>query len=186
MKPLWLVTIAAALMLIGCAGIRVSQDYDPATHFGPITTYNWQSPTQEKTGDWRIDNPLQDARIRAAVDRLLAEKGVNRSTDATPAVLVRYRYVLRPKLESDGAGSGIGFGIGSYGRHGGVAFGTGGGVRQYDEASLIIDLIDPETDALIWRGSGTQRHTEHDDPVKATTAIDRLVERILAQFPPRL
>ncbi len=186
MKPFWLAGVAIALVLIGCAGIRVSQDYDPATNFGPLSTYDWAAPTQEKTGDWRIDNPLQDARIRAAVDRVLTEKGFRRASDAAPTVRVRYQYMLRRKLESDASGGGIGFGVGSYGRYGGVAFGTGGGVREYDEASLIIDLADPATDALLWRGSGTHRYTEYDDPFKATAAIDQLVEKILAQFPPHI
>ncbi|MBC2742825.1 MAG: DUF4136 domain-containing protein [Desulfosarcina sp.] len=81
--------------------------------------------------------------------------------------------------------AGYPYGIGSSGRHGGIAIGTGNSVREYDEGSLVIDLVDTASDALLWRGTGTQRFTEYDDPAKTTGDINALVEKILAQFPPQ-
>ena len=74
--------------------------------------------------------------------RQLSDKGFVQSADGKVTFLVRYQYTLRQKIESDGAGGGIGFGIGSYGRHGGVAIGTGNSIREYDEGSLTIDFVD--------------------------------------------
>jgi hypothetical protein len=88
------------------------------------------------------------------------------------------------KLESGGSSGGVGFGIGSYGRHGGIAIGTGNQVREYDEGSLTIDLVDADSAALLWRGTGTQRFREYKDPEKASRDINTLVEKIIAQFPP--
>lgn len=186
MRKNWLAGMSTALVLIGCTAIQVNQDYDPVTAFTSMQSYRWVSETQEKTGDLRIDNPLRDARIRAAVDRLLAEKGVVKSADGPPSFMIRYQYLLRQKIESDGSRGGIGFGIGSYGRHGGIAIGTGNRVREYDEASLVIDFVDVTAQRLLWRGTGSQRFNEYDDPAKATKAINTLVEKILEQFPPRI
>jgi hypothetical protein len=58
-------------------------------------------------------------------------------------------------------------------------------VREYDEGSLTIDLVDADSAALLWRGTGTQRFREYKDPEKASRDINTLVEKILAQFPPR-
>lgn len=183
MKQTWLLMLTAIILMAGCSAVQVNQDYDPATDFQSMTVYDWMTATQEKTGDLRIDNPLRDARIRAAVERHLQEKGYLKTAEKDPTFLVSYQYVLRQRVESDN--SGIGFGIGSYGRHGGIAIGTGNSVREYDQGSLVIDFVDPTSKTLLWRGSGDQRFQEYDDPEKTSRDIDTLVNKILSQFPPQ-
>ncbi len=185
MKIIRRAVFAAVIFFSGCSGVQVNQDYDPATDFKPLQAYRWAAEIQAATGDLRIDNPLRDSRIRAAVERLLQDKGYVKATEAAPSFLVRYQYVLRRKIESDGAGGGIGFGIGSFGRHGGIAIGTGSGVRENDEGSLTIDFVDAASEKLLWRGTGSQRFREYDDPQKTSRDINTLVEEILAQFPPQ-
>jgi len=185
MKYTWVLIFAATFMVAGCSGIVVKQDYDPASNFGVLTTYNWASETQEEAGDPRIDNPLRNERIRAAVERVLQEKGFVKTTDGTPAFRVRYQCALRRKLETSGTSGSIAFGGGSRGRYGGVGLGTGTNVSQYDEETLTIDLVGDEPEALLWRGIGSQRFTEYSDPAKSTRSINLLVEKILAQFPPK-
>jgi hypothetical protein len=172
------------ILLVGCAGIQTSQDYDPETDFTSLKTFDWASPTQEKSGDPRIDNPFRDKRIREAVERLLQEKGLVKAADQTPDIRVRYQYTMRQRIDSAGNSGGIGFGIGSYGRHGGISISTGNDVREYDEGTLVIDMLAAGSDALLWRGSGTQRFREYDDPHKTERDIYQLVEKILGQYPP--
>jgi len=185
MKKGWIALLLTTLIAVGCSGINVSQDYDPTTNFGTITTFRWESETQKATGDPRIDNPLRDTRIRSALERLLGEKGLYLSTNNPPAFLIRYQYALRRKMESGGTSSGIGFGIGSYGRRGGVAISTGNSIREYDDGALTIDFVDAASQDLIWRGTGTQRFSQYDNPEKTSRDINTLVETILSQFPPR-
>ena len=180
----WAVFALAMFWWVGCSGIQTSQDYDPATNFQSIRTVAWASPTQPETGDERIDNPFRDSRIRAAIEHQLEKKGLRFSPDQTPDALVRYRYTLRQRIDSSASGSSIGFGIGSYGSHGGIAIGTGNNLREVDEGTLTIDLVSDGSDSLLWRGKGTERFREYDDPDKATEDINMLVEKILNQFPP--
>ena len=70
-----LIILTLFFFLLGCASIKVSQDYDLSKDFSGLKTYDWQTGTQPKTGDIRVDNPLFDDRIRSAVDRSLLEKG---------------------------------------------------------------------------------------------------------------
>lgn len=184
MKREWAFAALTILMAMGCSGITTSQDYDPATQFQSLRSFRWASPTQPKTGDARIDNPFRDSRIRSAVERRLQEKGYIQAIDRKPDFLVRYQYTLRQRLDADGTGAGFGFGIGSFGRHGGIAIGTGSNVSEYDEGTLVIDFVVDESGSLLWRGSGTQRFQEYDDPEKASQAINALVEKIVDQFPP--
>jgi hypothetical protein len=87
-------------------------------------------------------------------------------------------------MESGGTSGGIGFGLGSYGRHGGIAIGTGNSIHEFDEGTLTVDFVDAASQQLIWRGTGTQRFKEYDDPEKTSRDINTLVEKIMAQFPP--
>lgn len=186
MKQGWLFTIATMVLLAGCSGIRVYQDYDPESEFSDLTTFQWVAETQEVTGDPRIDNPLRDARIRAAVIRVLAEKGHGEVDKGRPAFYVQYRYLLRKKIESSGTAGGVTYGVGSFGHRGGVAIGTGNQVQDYDEASLVIDFMKNKSGDLLWRGVGEQRFAEYGDPKKATKAMDALVRKVLDQFPPKV
>jgi hypothetical protein len=168
----------------GCSGIKVSQDYDLGKSLPVMKTYQWKTATQAGTGDVRIDNPLLDARIRKAVDRVFSEKGFQKVAAGTPDFKVAYQFSISKKIQSDDIRTGFGFGVGSHGRHGGVAVSTGSTVTQYDQGLLVIDLTDVESGDLLWRGNGTRHLPEHTDPEKREQSVNEVVEKILEQFPP--
>jgi hypothetical protein len=58
-------------------------------------------------------------------------------------------------------------------------------VKQYTEGTLIIDILRPGGEQLVWRGTGTTRIREEKDPEKRTQKVNDAVDKILAQFPPR-
>ena len=99
MLNLGVVIVAVALGLAGCSGIQVSQDYDPQPLFGIRQTFAWSTDKQPETGDPRIDNPLRDDRTRAAVERVLAAKGLHPSTTGKADFLIAYQYALRRKWD---------------------------------------------------------------------------------------
>ena len=185
MKKIRLFLFTILIMAVGgCSGVKVSQDYDPGKALPVVKTYQWETTSQAMTGDVRIDNPLLDARIRKAVDRVFSEKGFQKVADGLPDFKVGYQLSISQKIQSDDLRTGFGFGFGSYGRGGGVAVGTGNTVTQYDQERLVIDLTDVKSGELLWRGNGTRRLSEHTDPEKAEKSVNELVEKILAQFPP--
>ena len=176
--------IALLSLLGGCQTIQVSQDYDVSRNFSALKTYDWQTKTQPKTGDIRVDNQLLDTRIRTAVDRTLAEKGYQKIAGEKTDFTVSYKYSIRSKLESDNVGMGVGFGWGRVGRYGGVGVDTGRYISEYDEGMIVIDLIDAAKGDLIWRGTGTARVDQHAKPDEITKGVNEAVEKILSQFPP--
>jgi hypothetical protein len=171
--------------LTGCSGIRVSQDHPDDTDYSALKTYAWQSENQEKTGDIRLDSPLRDARIRSAIDKYLSEKGYRRVQDAQPDVYVAYQQEIYNRIDADNGGSGFVFGMGSFGTHGGIGFSTGNRVADYDEAMLVIDIIDAGSGGLLWRGTATRNFSQHAEPEKVTKWINETVQKILDQFPPQ-
>jgi Domain of unknown function (DUF4136) len=167
----------------GCAGVRVSQDYEPGTDFATYKTFDWKSAVQPQTGDIRIDNPLLDGRIRKAVESTLIAKGYRKTDQESADFLVAYSLAVQAKVDSSPVSIGTGFGIGGGGSFGGIGVGTPV-VDSYEEGLLVINFYDTKTGQLIWRGSGTRRLGWQSDPVKNTEEVNALVDKILAQYPP--
>jgi hypothetical protein len=174
------------LMVIqGCSSIIVSQDYPPNTDYSALKTYAWQSEKQEKTGDIRLDNPLLNMRIRSAIDTFLGEKGYHQVSDVKPDFYVAYQQEIYSRVAVDQTRSGLAFGMGSYGYHGGIGFSTGNSAGNYDDNMLVIDVIDAESGNIVWRGTGTRSFVQHADPEKITKEVNKTVNKILMQFPPQ-
>ena len=174
-------TLALMAALVDCVTVRVSQDYDPAADFSGLRTWAWMPGPQPKTGDLRVDSPLINARVRAAVDATLAARGFVPAGDAAPDFRVGYHLSLEQKLSVQTVDTYYGYG--RHGRWGGA--GTQTYVNQYDEGTLIIDVADARREQLVWRGWGSRRISRSPTPEKTTQVIDDAVARILAQFPPR-
>jgi hypothetical protein len=54
-------------------------------------------------------------------------------------------------------------------------------VHDYTEGSVIVDVIDPRTMELVWRGQGVAAVS--DDPMRYVAELDRSVTAILDRFP---
>ena len=173
------------LLIFGCSGIEVSQDYKPDTNFDNLKTYAWKYIHQEKTGDVRIDSPLMDDRIRKATETNLLGKGYSKvAAEKIPDFCVAYIYTISRKIYSSPVSTGAGFGYGSYGRHGAIGIRTGTQIDEYDQGLLIIDFLKPDSDSVLWRGKSTHVFDTHSTPVKASDKMNEIVEKMLSQFPP--
>jgi hypothetical protein len=177
---LFLIIIMA---LTGCARVRVSQDYDPDIDFSRLNTFVWESKTQPKIGDIRVDNPLLDSRIRRTIDDKLINMGYRKDPEGSPDFAVGYVLDIQTRFGSSPVGVGTGFGIGRRGTFGGVGVGTPIGGRSYDEITLAIDFTDPQQGNLLWRGTGTRRTGTQATPEELTNEVIELVENVLEQLP---
>ena len=75
------------------------------------------------------------------------------------------------------------YGYGYRGR-GGV-YGTETVVTEYEEGTLLIDIIDASGNGLLWRGSGSTRLSGSATPEKRKERVNTAVAKILEQFPPQ-
>lgn len=182
MKPLTAVVMAIAVLLAaGCTPVQVSQDYDLQAELSHPGTWQWRYRQQPATGEIRVDNPLLDKRIRRAVETHLARRDITR-VDANADLLLSYYLNITRRLYNDTVTTDMGVGGYFYPWYWGV--GTETRVYQYDQSELIIDIHAADTNALIWRGVGAYRYRSYDSPEAAAEAMQTIVDRILAQFPP--
>ncbi len=183
MRPPTLSFIAAAgLVLAGCASVPVSTDYDPAFDFGPYRSFSWLEEKQPLTGDLRLDNPLLDQRLREAIERALIARGYKKSGGAADFV-VGYHLSLTQRYDVSTLQSHYGYGPG-WNR---VGYGPADTiVTEYEEGTLVIDVVDRAADRLVWRGQAYGRVRESAAPEEREQRVNRVVESILADFPPGL
>lgn len=172
------------LLSVGCSTVRVSHDYDPKVDFTRMKTFAWLEDKQPGTGDLRLDDPLLDQRIRAAVNQTLQEKGYASADPASADFFVAYQLGIQRTIRSDNVQTGFRFSRGTSGRYGSVGISSGSNVRTQDEGTLFIDVLDPDNGGLLWRGKGTDTISEHSNQEKRTKMIREAVEKILGQFPP--
>ena len=171
-----LITVTIA----GCSRVTVTTDHDPSAHFGTLHTYAWRPGPQQGVDDPRFDSTLIDKRVRAAVDRVLAAKGYRTAAPgSTAGFLVGYHAVVRQRTSVQTINSWYGYRVGGW-RGGPPTY-----AHDYEEGTLLIDVIDPATMKLLWRGSGTAVVDPSTGAEKRERRINEAVDEILAKFPPR-
>lgn len=173
----------------GCATVSVNSDYDTKADFSKLRTYAWESESQPAVGDPRIDSSLLNSRIRTAVDQTLSSRGFQKVETGTPDFKVAYLMAVEEKMDVTQVSTPYYSPYGVYGTASiNSTWNMGGGVdtfvTQYEEGTLLLDVVDPKTNALIWRGSGKKAIDENADSAKREANINKAVQKILAEFPP--
>jgi hypothetical protein len=176
--------VAALSSLSGCAS-RSRYDYDREIAFSYYRTFDWIAPPVRASEEEINSSPegpfarnsLLDKRIRAAVNEHLEARGYRYEEGGEPDFRLNYHVTFKDKL----VGSGSDFGYAGRYRRGAFSSGFNWSVRQYQEGTIIIDIVDRAKDQLVWRGWMTSRNRDgyFDEP-----EIARAVRTILMRFPP--
>lgn len=172
-----LVLVAA----LACSTVRVMSDYDPETEFGAYRTYAWLPKTPEATGHPRLDSPMVQERVRRGIDRALGEKGYGLGGEKAD-FFVTYHLAVDRKLDVRTTDRSF------YGRYGYRISIPETTVQEYDEGSLIIDVVDAARKQVVWRGVGSGRlrgTSGTQDPVELQQRVYEVVDEVLAGFPPQ-
>jgi hypothetical protein len=172
--------ISAFLLFAGCTSVRLGLDYDTAFEFSNFKTFAWQ-PEVVREDNKNVQNPLVDARIRTAIDETLISMGYEKVLLDSADFLVGFHYSVERRLQTSSMNAS--FGYSSHMRGGSIGFGTS--VSEYDEGTLVIDIAESESNALVWRGSGSRRVGTSRNPDQLTKNVNRAVSEILSQFPPK-
>ncbi len=160
--------------------MTVNYDYDSAAEFDRYQTYAWMkhaSGTQDGVKHSIPTGGPFDKRARAAADQNLAEKGLQLTQDS-PDLLVIYHIGTQEKIQATSYGySYYPYSYGYYGHR--------VDIYQYTEGTLVLDLVDAETDQLVWRGYVTDTIQHNPDPQRVEARLDEAFHRMLTNYPPR-
>ena len=112
--------------------------------------------TPEGTRDFAgVFNAIVAGRVKNAVNKALQAKGYKEVTSGTPDFLVSWHGAIEGKMSYSTIHNNYGYGWGWYGRgYGGMGMGTSATyVNEWDEGTLIVGIVDPQNNELIWWGS---------------------------------
>jgi len=177
-----------ALLAAGCTTFRVQTDYDRQASVAGWHTYAWmqQEPVTAPEGATAFGNPINQRRVREAIDAELAAKGLTRVDDVAAADgVVRWAIGTRDRPYGPDPRWSVGWGMGwGWYRHG---FGT---ALMYDsapyyvtEARLAVDLFDAKTHAAVWHGAVSLDASKLSGDA-AAEQIRKAVHALMEYYPP--
>jgi hypothetical protein len=151
------VTLAGAMVLIAVTaafGVSVKSDFEKSFDFSGLRTFAFK--TDRASNDPLSTNTIEAGRIQSALTAQLEANGFTQS-DQNPDFIVAFyaRSKEKTQVQSTGFGYGAGFGWG-YGIpfRGRWRWGMGPDIwtSTYTQGSVMVDIIDPKNNELVWRG----------------------------------
>ena len=179
------IAILIALPALFSCATRTRFDFDRDVAFAPYHSFDWIAPPiraseeemRSDPNDPFASNSLLDKRMRAAVTSNLRARGYQYEEGGNSDFRLNYHVTFKDKL----VGSGSDFGYTGRYHRGAFSSGFNWSVRQYQEGTIIIDIVDRAKDQLVWRGWLVSRNRDgnYDE-----AEINRAVNQILMRFPP--
>ncbi len=136
-------TVMAALVLAGCATMNVSSHIERNVNFADYVTYDWGPPDNLPVGDPRLDNnPFFSDYLQGAIEKQLAAKGYEHGLGGTPDLLIHYHASVNQKLDVYEVDQ----------RYGYCYDNCEAQIVDYEQGTLIVDIVDTKTNKVVWRG----------------------------------
>lgn len=161
-----------ALALVSAHGMRaqkVTMEFDQSVDFGKYKTFTIREG-QLNSRSPALNSPLVKKRIEADIQNDLTAKGLTMVPGGPADLNVRYTFGSARKVEVET------YPAGWYG------LGTRAVRVPYAEGTLVIDLRDPTTRSLVWRGIASEEKT---DATKIEGKLDSMVKKSIDKYPPK-
>ncbi|MBV9960154.1 MAG: DUF4136 domain-containing protein [Acidobacteria bacterium] len=167
--------IRAAIMLSFILGLcasasqaqSVQTDFDRSFDFSKLKSFNFIIQ-QRRAADPLAQDSLNDGRIRAALEAELMANGYRRESAGRPDFALAYYVTTQSKYDVQD----YGYGAPRWFARRDIR------VNQYTEGTLLVDVIDPVTGQLVWRGRASGAVELKD----AGKKINRSAEKLVKQF----
>ena len=145
-------------------GIDVASRTDPAVDFSAYRSFAW-------TDGRPAENPEAERLIGSAVERELTSRGVRRVEDEAELLVATYTLIDRHSLDELDDEDAWEFWTGV----------TEMRARSVGGGTVVVDLIDPRTRRVVWRGLAAG--TVASDARKTVRRLDKALARLLERLP---
>jgi Domain of unknown function (DUF4136) len=164
-------TNVPVLILLAATGAwaqKITVEFDQAADFAKYKTFAIRDG-QLNSRNPALNSELVKKRIEADIVRDLSARGLEMTTGRAD-LNVRYRFGSARKAEIERYPAGW------------RGFGTRVVRVPYTEGTLVIDLRDPSTRSLVWRGIASE---EKSEGAKIEGKLDDMVRKAIAKYPPK-
>jgi hypothetical protein len=163
-----------ALAVLACS-VMLAQDVTtnsmPGTNFAKYHTYKWVA-VEGAT----YPNQILDAQIKQSIDSQLAAKGLTKADSDKADLLVGYQTSIDQEKQWNAYGTG------------GMRWGGGMATAQQSTitiGTLVLDMYDPATKQLVWSGRATKTLDPGASQEKRQKNLDKAMQKLLKNFPPK-
>ena len=148
---------------------KIPIEFDSAADFAKFRTFAIRNG-QLNSKNPALNSELIKNRIDADIERALTAHGLVKIESGRSDLNVRYRFGSARKAELETYPAGW------------RGYGTRVVRVPYTEGTLVIDLRDPTTRSLVWRGIARE---EKQDPYKIEQKLDDMVRKSIEKYPPK-
>lgn len=169
-----------AVALAGCStAVNVQTIAAPDVRLGHLHTFRIMQPSPRTdaastSSNPILVNPINNQALRADIETALRRHGFVES-DSAPDFLVAYYATANEALDLNAWNYGYAWRP-RWGR-----WGYGPLVTEFTQGSVVIDLVDPATKELLWRGNGVAQVS--DQPAEFRKDLRQTVNEILEKLP---
>ena len=160
--------VLSLLSAHGALAQKITTEFDEAVDFTKFKTFAIRDGQLNSRAP-AFNSELTKKRIETEIERALTAKGLTPVTGPSD-LNVWYQFGSARRLETESYPAGW----------------RGLGTRvvrvPYSEGTLVIDLRDPTTRSLIWRGIATESER---NPAKMADKLDDMVKKSIAKYPPK-
>lgn len=170
-----LVTAVAALALSACASMNVSSHIERNVAFSNYVTFDWGPPDNLPVGDPRLDNnPFFNDRVQGAIEKQLARKGYERAVAGQADLLIHYHAAVNQKLDVYSVDNRYGYCYGNCEPQ----------VVDYEQGTLVVDIVDAKTSKVVWRGwAQDTMNGIIDNQARLEKQVDEGVTKMMLRLP---
>jgi hypothetical protein len=175
----------AALVLTSCGTVDVRSTINSAADFQKYHSFNF-APVAQRF-DPAVFSVINQVRVKNAIEATLKEKGLKLADN--PDLLASYYFSVKDKTYDSRNPSSEGNSVrDTFQKYYGAKYSTLGsmdeqGNLQYNEGTLVIEVIDRRTSQTVYEGivTGVVRQGQPDQKVEKR--IDEAVHAALAKWP---
>lgn len=187
-----LLILSLLILVNACATVKVDVDYDDTADFRHLYQYAWLEDRPPVSGNKLLDsNTLMHDRIRSGIDQWLKDHGYLKGGAEEADFLVLYRLVVENKTRVTVLNPyydypyswRFGYRSGFYSSFA-WSYYPEQRVYEYQRGTLVIDIVDPNSKKLMWRGMSYEDISPHTTQQKKQRYVDRAIKSILSRFPP--
>jgi len=157
------------LAITAALGQKIDIQFDGATDFSRFKTFAIRGGVLNSRNP-ALNSELVKKQIEADIAKDLSARGLTQVADSAD-LNVRFHFGSARKAEVEAYPAGW----------------RGWGTRYvkvpFTEGTLVIDLRDPSTRSLVWRGIASE---EKNDPNKIQGKLDDMVRKAIEKYPPKV
>lgn len=187
----YLLTILCILILSSCSHVTKKWNFNQSIDFSKYQTYSWIKNESEKKEN-KFNDFLHPEVVRH-IEKTLESKGLKKTSFDKADVHINYMINVSDKVIQNqyydyytigGRSSHMRRSYAPYGY-----YGYGGPYysnrMEYEEASLVIDILDKHTRGIAWRGNASKTIDRSKNLKKQLEVIKNAIDKLFKNYPPK-